>query len=56
MPSDVSVIGFDDILTARLVPPPLTTVAAPMRYMGATAVRNLLAIIRARSAAAGRPW
>lgn len=46
IPADVSVVGFDDILAARLVTPPLTTVAAPLRAMGTTAVRNLLAIIR----------
>ena len=56
VPSDVSVIGFDDILTARLVSPPLTTVAAPMRYMGATSVRNLLALSRGAQTTAGRAY
>lgn len=45
VPERVSVIGFDDILTARLVTPPLTTVAAPMRQMGVTAINNVNAII-----------
>ncbi|HSN43234.1 MAG TPA: LacI family DNA-binding transcriptional regulator, partial [Propionibacteriaceae bacterium] len=56
VPSDVSVIGFDDILTARLVSPPLTTVAAPMRYMGATSVRNLVALARGAHSRSGRAW
>lgn len=46
IPEQVSVIGFDDILTARLVTPPLTTVAAPMRLMGVTAINNVNAIIK----------
>lgn len=45
VPGDVSVVGFDDIFAARLVTPPLTTVAAPLRQMGEIAVRNLLAVI-----------
>jgi DNA-binding LacI/PurR family transcriptional regulator len=45
IPRDVSVVGFDNIFAAELVTPPLTTVAAPLRAMGLTAVRNLLAII-----------
>lgn len=56
VPSDVSVVGFDDILTARLVSPPLTTVAAPMRYMGATAVRNLLSLTHGAHHRAGRAY
>ncbi|MFC5382038.1 LacI family DNA-binding transcriptional regulator [Aquipuribacter nitratireducens] len=43
---DVSVVGFDDILVSQLVSPPLTTVAAPLRAMGETAVQNLLAVVR----------
>lgn len=46
IPRDVSVIGFDNIFAAELVTPPLTTVAAPLRAMGRTAVGNLLAIMR----------
>lgn len=50
VPRDVSVIGFDDILTSRLVTPPLTTVAAPREYMGKVGVQHLLAALRNRSA------
>jgi len=46
VPQDVSVIGFDNILPAELVSPGLTTVASPVRTMGTTAVKNVLAIIR----------
>ncbi|CAL8978594.1 HTH-type transcriptional repressor CytR [Propionicimonas sp. T2.31MG-18] len=46
IPEQVSVIGFDDILISRLVLPSLTTVAAPMRQMGATAVNNVVALIK----------
>lgn len=45
VPGDVSVVGFDNILFADLVTPGLTTVAAPLPAMGATAVQNLLAYI-----------
>lgn len=56
VPDDVSVVGFDDIPAARLVTPALTTVAAPMRYMGATAVRNLVSMIRGAQAQRGRAF
>jgi LacI family repressor for deo operon, udp, cdd, tsx, nupC, and nupG len=45
VPQDVSIVGFDNIFAADLVTPGLTTVAAPLRAQGETAVRNLLAII-----------
>ena len=45
VPADVSVIGFDNIFGTDLVTPGLTTVAAPLRTLGLTAVRNLLALI-----------
>jgi DNA-binding LacI/PurR family transcriptional regulator len=43
VPRDVSVVGFDNVMLAELVTPGLTTVAAPLKLMGATAVQNLLA-------------
>ncbi|MET7440246.1 LacI family DNA-binding transcriptional regulator [Streptomyces sp. NPDC004082] len=43
VPEDVAVIGFDDIPVARHTEPSLTTVRQPMREMGETAARLLLA-------------
>lgn len=45
IPDDVSVIGFDDILISRISQPTLTTVAAPARQLGTTAVRKVVALI-----------
>lgn len=43
VPQDVAVIGFDDIPLAAHTNPPLTTVHQPLRRMGETAARMLLA-------------
>ncbi|UOZ04791.1 LacI family DNA-binding transcriptional regulator [Amycolatopsis sp. WQ 127309] len=43
VPADVAVIGFDDIPLAAHTQPPLTTVRQPLRQMGETAARQLLA-------------
>jgi alanine racemase len=59
IPADVSVVGFDDIVLAPHVDPPLTTVHQPIRRKGEEAVELLLAIIgpgdanRSTSATAG---
>lgn len=45
VPEQLSVVGFDNITTAQVVDPGLTTVASPLREMGATGVRNVLALI-----------
>ncbi|KGN30887.1 LacI family transcription regulator [Knoellia sinensis KCTC 19936] len=44
VPDDISVIGFDNVLLAEVIEPELTTVAAPLRQQGETAVRNLVAL------------
>ena len=46
VPGDVSVVGFDNIPFGEVVEPGLTTVAAPLRLMGATGVRNCIAVLR----------
>jgi len=43
IPGDVAVIGFDDIPMAAHTQPPLTTIHQPLREMGETAARELLA-------------
>jgi LacI family transcriptional regulator len=43
VPGDVAVVGFDDIEQAATTDPPLTTVRQPMRRMGETAARRLIA-------------
>lgn len=42
VPQDVSVIGFDDILSAAFSSPRLTTVRQPLRKMGVIAAETLL--------------
>ena len=46
VPDDVSVVGFDDLPTAALLDPPLTSIAVSKREMGATAMRRLNSRIR----------
>jgi DNA-binding LacI/PurR family transcriptional regulator len=41
IPGDVSVIGFDDLDFARVLAPPLTTIAADAEELGASAFRAL---------------
>jgi len=55
IPEQVSVIGFDDILISRLMLPTLTTIAAPLRQMGSTAVTNLVAMINGARSRASDP-
>ncbi|MER7792633.1 LacI family DNA-binding transcriptional regulator [Streptomyces sp. NPDC097640] len=52
VPDDVAVIGFDDIPTAPLTEPSLTTVRQPMRRMGETAAGMLLARLAGGTATA----
>jgi LacI family transcriptional regulator len=42
VPEDVSVVGFDDTDTARLLSPPLTSVRQPLREMGRLALQTAL--------------
>jgi LacI family transcriptional regulator len=42
LPEELSVVGFDDIPTARWMSPPLTTLRQPLAEMAALAVRMLL--------------
>ncbi|TDC98367.1 LacI family DNA-binding transcriptional regulator [Actinomadura sp. 7K507] len=55
IPEETSVIGFDDIFPARIVTPGLTTVAAPLRVQGRTAVDAVLSHRGTPAARAGGP-
>lgn len=52
VPNDVSIIGFDNSPASGLVRPGLTTVAAPLKALGETAVSNLLALTKGAVASA----
>jgi LacI family transcriptional regulator len=45
VPNDLTVVGFDDIITASLVRPSLTTVALPAYEIGASAMRLMLRLL-----------
>lgn len=45
VPGDVSIVGFDNTILAEITEPELTTVAAPLRAMGESAVRNLVTMM-----------
>lgn len=45
VPEDVSVVGFDDIVFARAVDPPLTTIRQAQREIGAEAMRLMIGIL-----------
>jgi len=45
VPTDLSVVGFDDLPLAAMHEPPLTTVRQPVREMALRGVRHLLATI-----------
>ena len=48
VPSDVSVVGFDDVQSAAFQNPGLTTVRQPLEHMGTLAAQTVLEHIRAR--------
>jgi DNA-binding LacI/PurR family transcriptional regulator len=51
VPSDVAVIGFDDIEDARFATPPLTTVRQPLYQQGVAALDLVLAQLEGRQVA-----
>ena len=55
VPTEVSLVGFDNIFGSDFCSPPLTTVAAPLRALGDQAVRRLLSQLRATTPADVRP-
>ena len=55
VPEDLSIIGVDDIFSADLVTPGLTTVAAPLHALGETAVHNVIAMARGARSRATSP-
>jgi LacI family transcriptional regulator len=46
VPRDLSLIGCDDVAFAAMVTPKLTTITAPVRQLGTTAVDLVLQRIR----------
>jgi LacI family transcriptional regulator len=54
IPDDLAVVGFDDIVTARLVTPPLTTVRLPQRDLGQRAAEMLFERLEGRASGPGR--
>ncbi len=45
VPDDIAVVGWDDVMSARYIRPPLTTVAQPVRELGAAAATRMRELI-----------
>jgi LacI family transcriptional regulator, repressor for deo operon, udp, cdd, tsx, nupC, and nupG len=52
IPANLSVVGFDDVDLARVLDPPLTTVAAEAEGLGAAAFRALFGVLSGEDVAA----
>ena len=48
IPEDVSIVGIDDIDTARYIHPALTTVALPKEEIGRKSAEMLIALMQGR--------
>src|SRR5829696_4083934 len=55
VPGQVSIVGFDNIFGSDFCTPALTTVAAPLRALGAAGVRRLLAQLDGGPVRPGQP-
>lgn len=55
VPGDAAVIGFDNVMSLPYLTPSMSTVAAPMHAVGATATKNLVAMIRGAQPTSSRP-
>jgi DNA-binding LacI/PurR family transcriptional regulator len=51
VPTDISLVGFDDLFVASYSDPPLTTVRQPMRQMGLLAMESLLKLMSGQKTA-----
>lgn len=47
IPSDITIIGFDNIILSTYIEPPLTTVNVPKNYLGSLAAKRILEVIGA---------
>ena len=48
VPEDCSVVGFDDVLPARVATPAITTIRQPLEEMGLQAAQWMIAAVKAR--------
>lgn len=55
IPEDVAVIGYDNIMSVSFLSPSLSTIAAPMHAVGATAAKNVVAMIKGAVPTSNRP-
>jgi LacI family transcriptional regulator len=46
VPKDVAIIGFDDVSSAALCEPPLTTIYVPKQYLGEVAMQRVQALLQ----------
>lgn len=54
VPSDISLVGFDDVRYAGIIDPPLTTIAQPKEEIGKRAMYKLISEIDGKAPASGK--